>query len=287
MSAKDIYVYFSGSFNNPDGTAKIFGNLGDISSYYIINNAINILSLEDKINLIPINQMSPQKNIEDITVISLIGSILTHIHTFKRNKNSVFLGCGSIDGEFINNTNFKNKILGVRGELSKNVILKNEDIEITSDFGLLLSEFYHNTITPTKKTGYIISSVDRGYFFKEYPHLKGDLVDNYEGIDVFLKQLFTYEKIVSSSLHGLIFSHSYGKPAIPIKLGDKIIGQDFKFEDYYTSLGMKNIKRIPLESKVGDFETIFDSNYDVPYETIEIIKQKQLKMIGDYLMSII
>lgn len=287
MIKKKLYVYFSGNYNNPDGTAKLIGNLGDISGYYIIENIIKNLLLTSEIELIPINQKSPQINLKNITVISIIGSILNHTIYFKENKNSFFLGCGSINGDKINNENYNTNILGVRGELTKNSILNNKDIEVTSDFGLLLSEIYPINEKPTEKIGYIIHSVDREYFFNEYPHLKDNLVDNYKEPGFFIKELSKYDKIVSSSLHGIIFSHSYGKSVIPVKLGDKINGQDFKFKDYYSSIGLGELKRIPLETKIEDFEVLFNSKYEIPSEKIKQIKTNQLNKLNNFIKNII
>ena len=53
------------------------------------------------------------------------------------------------------------------------------------------------------------------------------------------------EVIVSSSLHGLIIADAYGIPTVWAKFGNDINGNDFKFYDYYWSLGMSDIK--PLE----------------------------------------
>jgi len=287
MTKKEIYVYFSGNYNNPDGTAKLVGNLGDISGYYIIEHIIKNLSLDSEIKLIPINQKSPQITLKNITVISIIGSILNHAIYFKDNKNSFFLGCGSINGNKINNENYNTNIIGVRGELTKNSILNNKDIDITSDFGLLLSEIYPINEKPTKKIGYIIHSVDREYFFNEYPDLKDNLVDNYKEPDIFVKELLKYDKIVSSSLHGIIFSHSYGKSVVPVKLGDRINGQDFKFKDYYSSIGLGNMERIPLETKIDDFEVLFDSKYEISVEKINQIKTNQIDKLSSFIKIII
>ncbi|MGY5765517.1 polysaccharide pyruvyl transferase family protein [Brachybacterium sp. DNPG3] len=43
------------------------------------------------------------------------------------------------------------------------------------------------------------------------------------------------ETVLSSSLHGLIFSDGLGVPSMHVRMGDKLVGGSFKFEDYYSA----------------------------------------------------
>lgn len=44
--------------------------------------------------------------------------------------------------------------------------------------------------------------------------------------------------IISSSLHGLVVAESYGVPSVWCRLGEGVIGGDYKFRDYYSAFGV-------------------------------------------------
>ena len=286
MIKKKLFLYFSGSYNNSDGTASIKGNLGDLFGYYLLRYIINSNEDYKDFQIIPINQKTPKEIIKDGVVLSLVGSILNHIPHFKDVPNVNFLGCGNINGDLIKLIDNVN-ILGVRGEFSKNTIKTNNNIEVISDLGLLLSEVFPLTKVPTKEIGYIIHSVDREYFFKKFPQLKVNLIDNYQSPEKFINELLQYKKIISSSLHGIIFSHSFNKEVIPIKITDKIIGGDFKFKDYYSSIGYYDLSRLEIPERVDEFKNLKIDNFTLDFNLIKRKKNTQLIKINDFLKSIL
>lgn len=56
----------------------------------------------------------------------------------------------------------------------------------------------------------------------------------------FIDQLTASEKIISSSLHGIILAEAYGIPAV--FLNQDVTDQSLKYLDWYYSTGRKNIK---------------------------------------------
>ena len=50
------------------------------------------------------------------------------------------------------------------------------------------------------------------------------------------------EKIISSSLHGLILGDILGKPTLWVKLSNNLAGDDMKFHDYFASIGRKDVE---------------------------------------------
>jgi hypothetical protein len=57
--------------------------------------------------------------------------------------------------------------------------------------------------------------------------------------------------IVSSSLHGLIIAHAYGREAAWLKFSDRPLGDDFKFRDYWASIGWPD--HAPYDVRVRPF----------------------------------
>src|SRR5690606_8152014 len=83
--------------------------------------------------------------------------------------------------------------------------------------------------------GFVIHSVDKETFRSRFPGLFW--IENYGRLDTFVSMLRRCTKVVSTGLHGAIFAQALGIPAVAVKVGDKILGGDFKFRDYYNWLG--------------------------------------------------
>jgi pyruvyltransferase len=93
---------------------------------------------------------------------------------------------------------------------------------------------------------------EKTFKFGIIPHYidqKSDIVCSLKGDDVliidinqaqspatFVDQIHQCEVILSSSLHGIIISDSYTIPAYHVKFSDNVIGDGFKFRDYYASV---------------------------------------------------
>lgn len=168
----------------------------------------------------------------------------------------------------------------VRGELSKrrveNILGRKLDIT-TGDGGLLSSE--------------LISSVEKKYTLGVIPHFKeygDDIYNQYveespvtaklinlkeEPMKV-LKDISECEFIISSSLHGLIVADSFGIPNLRIVTSDKLMGDGFKFDDYYSSFGVDSNK-IDIEN-ITSFPTINEiiDNYQITKKAVDNKKKE-------------
>ena len=71
-------------------------------------------------------------------------------------------------------------------------------------------------------------------------------IKNYNKWTDVIDLIVNSDYVFSSSLHGLIIAEAYGIPNYRIKISDLIIGGDFKFDDYYASIG-KKVKAIKIQ----------------------------------------
>lgn len=139
------------------------------------------------------------------------------------------------------------KFLAVRGKLSQK-ILESYGAKVPNVYGdpaLLLPLMYKpKGIKKTHKVGIIPHFVDKRVITQEV----GDKLakgESWKMIDIFLQweefvnEILTCERVISSSLHGIVIAEAYGLPAEWVVLSDRVIGNGFKFKDYLTGTGRK------------------------------------------------
>ncbi len=215
----------------------------------LLNPAIlNLLSLGDRIqkkvssNSQKLFKLKPLEPMVTKEIYIVIGSILHQV-----DKNAVIWGAGFISEKSRLREKPK-QICAVRGPLTREIIINQglECPEIYGDPALLYPRFY----TPSVKKKYKLGVVP--HFADQNSHFLDQLINNEEvliidvtgGINKFVDDICSCEKIASSSLHGIIAADAYGIPSTWISFSDKVIGKGFKFRDYFASVGRK--KNLPL-----------------------------------------
>ena len=180
------------------------------------------------------------------TIYMMIGSVLGWA-----DENTEIWGSGFMqEGQIIPKPK---KIYAVRGELTREELIKQgiKCPKVYGDPALLLPKFYNPSIEKKYELSIILHHVDKPFKSKLKKKYKNvHFIDVQQGIYEFVDEVCASEKIASSSLHGLICSDSYNIPNIWIKISNKILGHDFKFQDYFTSVKRKDITPLIINDEV-------------------------------------
>lgn len=198
----------------------------------------------------------------DSTCVATVGSIIDdHLP-----EDSVVWGSGLISQNIRVRRNFH--ILAVRGAYSR-LCLEKQGVRtpaILGDPGLLMPRFFSpRSVVKKYKLGVIPHYMDLDDAIKDPRinekalQMRGVKVLDIRTNDVhkFILEIMECEFIVSSSLHGIILSHAYGIPALWVSMSDKVIGEGFKFKDYFSSVGIPQYQfNIPASEIIWGSEKI-------------------------------
>jgi pyruvyltransferase len=188
-------------------------NIGDAITKPIIDHVLNI------------NSTVVKK--EETNKLIGIGSVLT----WAVRENDVIWGSGLIEDKKINLP--KHRVIALRGKLTaKNI---DSNCEVFGDPGLLLPLLYNPKIEIKHEIGIIEHYVDKGLYQGE--GLRINILQNWKS---FVDQIKSCNKIISSSLHGIVISEAYGIKSDWVELSNKVIGKGFKFHDYLSGTNRTN-----------------------------------------------
>lgn len=164
-----------------------------------------------------------------------IGSILCN-----SNKKSIVWGSGLVDE---NGPIMANKFHAVRGPLTRKVLTNlNKNVpEVYGDPAILAPNYYKSLDADIKYETAIIPHIVDFEFIRdqERANKTGRLVINLlDSIETVIDQMNSANRILSSSLHGVIVAHAYRIPVLWVKFSDKIIGSshNYKFHDYFEGI---------------------------------------------------
>lgn len=226
--ANSIFIkYFSGD-----------KNAGDLASPYLLEKISG-----QKPTPIIMQQGSSQQHYMGV------GSTLRHA-----DENTVVWGTG-IMTPFMQPRAAPLKFLGVRGPLTRTRLaeLGYKDVPVIGDGALTMRQFYNPPATQTYDFGLIPHYVDEQEpFCDDVRQRGGSVFSPQQDLEPYLDQLLQCRVILSSSLHGLIFAHAYGVPSIWVPLSNRVVGEGFKFRDYYAFMGVDQ-HDIPVWDPQSDF----------------------------------
>ena len=174
------------------------------------------------------------------------------------------------------------KFAAVRGELSKkrveNILGRKMDIP-TGDAGILASYLLPEPVEKKYSVGIIAhyKEQDEPIFqqlMNAYPNSL--FIDVRQTPDAVIHQIASCECIISSSLHGLIIADSLNIPNIHIKVSDKLLGDGFKFDDYYSAYGLEHPM---LDLNKEDMPTLewVKAHYPITKEMVDTMKQDMIQ----------
>ena len=95
---------------------------------------------------------------------------------------------------------------------------------LTSKVILSITEVGKNLKQNLEKVGYVVKYIDI------------QVGDDYEKL---INNINTCKYIISSSLHGVIMGIIYKRKTIYIQFSNKVIGGDFKFNDFFKSINIQ------------------------------------------------
>lgn len=146
-------------------------------------------------------------------------------------------------------------IKAVRGKLSLELCKKQNIIcdNVVGDPVLLLPKYYYPEKVKKYKLGIIPHYVDAfkvNNILKDFnlEELGIKIIDIMKEPEEFVDDVLSCQKIISSTLHGIICSHAYRVPCDWVKFSDNILGDDFKFKDYYSTTFRPDFNFIDLRN---------------------------------------
>lgn len=198
---------------------------------------LNLVSLMTNRNPVVLPSIYPIFRREK-TNYTCIGSILG----LYDNKHTVIWGSGALADDVV--AVKPKKVCSVRGPLTRQLLM-SQGIDCPERYGdpaLLISRYVRPSFEKRYKLGIIPHYKDFNHpAVAEYAKYHPDvLIIKMQGYDKWTdlpEQICQCERIISSSLHGLIMADSYRVPNSWVRLSDKIAGGDFKYQDYFASVG--------------------------------------------------
>ncbi len=178
-------------------------------------------------------------------------------------------------------------VRAVRGYISLNRLKQSKQVKIAEnvalgDPGLLISKMFDvSGIKKKYKLGIIPHYVEKDSELLNKIKVKNAVVlDVQQKPEVLIKQIAECEVILASAMHGLIAADSLGIPNVRMVMTDKLVGGDYKFNDYYSVFGINEHKRIILNERDFTDEDVelVKMQYPIDRNKVEEIQQNLLKV---------
>lgn len=244
-----------------------------MKTYYFDNGEGNYpkkwsLNWGDIIGPTIVKHFSGSERIEPSTLkengkLVTIGSVMAAV----RDRDLVW-GTGNIQSEQALPSIGKPNFFAVRGPLTRDRLMQLgfNVPAVYGDPGLLYPQIYSPKIEKTHEWGIIPHYIDTDQQIIDELRMGGvKVIDICAGEREFVDQLLSVDKVLSSTLHGLIAADAYGIPNARIVLSDRIAGGDFKFMDYSLSVSRGRWQGVVLENADVNLDAI-PLNYEIDWD---------------------
>lgn len=196
------------------------GNAGDVFTPWLLG--------KDNVPFRHANPTKPGKHL-------MAGSIAV----WARNGDTIW-GTGNSHQSLEKLRGLKLSIRAVRGPETRARLLEagHDCPERYGDPALLAPRFH---FAPVEKR-HALGIVPHYWDLKLAPKKVGRIISpmrSEKQLAAFLDEIRSCDRIISSSLHGLIFAHAYGIPARWVEFSNNVFGGGLKFRDYLRSIGRK------------------------------------------------
>lgn len=206
------------------------GNFGDILNPYVVEKLTGL----------------PPVRVEKGEGVLAIGSTIR----FARDDTIVW-GAGT--PRMTDALNPRARYVAVRGPLTARLVdsCGGTAPRVFGDPACLLPRLYNpRTKSSRHALGVVLHHAHRGLLrFGDDVKVIDVLRAGYEGIEAFIDDVCQCERILTSSLHGLIVSHAYGIPAQWFTVVDThslVPGDGTKYHDYLMSVGLPAQEALPI-----------------------------------------
>lgn len=255
---KNINLFYYNTLNFGDALGLLLIEEFSDSEYNVYCKDI-IMSRKEKIAAVLTLDYSKIKSILWPTqkVLGCIGSIMNWLP-----KGSLVWGCG-----FMNNSEYYKggTVFAVRGKLTDEKLRKQglAGCNVYGDPALLLPLWIKSSQKKVYKLGVIPHWGDVDFFVENYGNLYKIIDSRTKNIKHIVDEINKCERILSSSLHGIIIAHAYNIPALWIKKGDIGSQNGFKFKDYFSSVNIPFYDGFECLDEIfhnGKWLELFDNN---------------------------
>ena len=263
LDDKQLRYFFSGHYYLLKKTRTRFywwgdKNVGDLIAHYVLAKT----SYNEKLSNLRVNEKTIQRCLcfdelrRRASFIARLLMIFDGITRYAFGINQYIMSAGSImrlsssyasiygsgvrdsNQEFVPGMN-----LVVRGPITRQRVLDQGGCcpPVYGDPGLLINQFYKPKPTTIRyKLGICPHFSEYTTVLQLYKDRSDVLIIDMGCGDLenVLDHLSSCSKVMSSSLHGIVFCHSYGIPVRWIKFSDSIKGDDTKFHDYFKGIGL-------------------------------------------------